>query len=285
MYVNGTVSQPIRDQTDPIVRTLEREMAGLQWLNPYTGSVESNIMVGLADHTGMKALHMVTADPFRTPTFTPFADPNWFFFATGGLSPASCATPAACAFIPARTSQSFAWNHGDIQDEIASTWAGLVGPGVQNQGVNTSVWTDHTDWRPTILSLLGLKDDYVQDGRVVTEILAASANPQSLRLHRGVIQQLGAAYKQLNAPFGAFGMAILKQSTQALASNAAGDTTYTNIENQIASWTSQRDALAITIKNTLANSEFDNATLNVHEAQSLINQANALINEVVAAAS
>ena len=32
----------------------------------------------------MKTLHMVAADPFRTPTFTPFADPNWFFFATGG---------------------------------------------------------------------------------------------------------------------------------------------------------------------------------------------------------
>lgn len=27
---------------------------------------------------------MVTADPARTPTFTPFADSNWFFFATGG---------------------------------------------------------------------------------------------------------------------------------------------------------------------------------------------------------
>ena len=133
---------------------------------------------------------MVTADPFRTPTFTPFADPNWFFFATGGTTPATCATPDACAFIPARTSQSFAWNHGDIQDEIASTWAGIVGPGVQNLGVTDSVWTDHTDWRPTMLSLLGLKDDYVHDGRVVTEVLAASANPQSLRLHRGVIQQL-----------------------------------------------------------------------------------------------
>jgi hypothetical protein len=285
VYVNGTASQPIRDQTDPAVRNLEREMAGLQWLNPYTGSVENNIMVAQADHTGMKALHMVTADPFRTPTFTPFADPNWFFFATSAVPPATCATPAACAFIPARTNQSFAWNHGDIQDEIASTWAGLVGPGVQNQGVVDSVWTDHTDWRPTILSLLGLKDDYVQDGRVVTEILAASANPLSLRLHRGLIQQLGAAYKQLNAPFGAFGMAILKQSSVALASNATGDATYTNIENQITSWTSQRDALATAIKNTLANSEFNGTELNVANAQSLISQANALINEVVAAAS
>ena len=285
VYVNGTPAQPIRDQTDPIVRNLEREMAGLHWLNPYTGSVQNNIMVALADHTGMKALHMVTTDPFRTPTFTPFADPDWFFFATGGTTPATCATPDACASVPARTSQSFAWNHGDIQDEIASTWVGLVGPGVQNQGVNTSVWTDHTDWRPTMLSLLGLKDDYVQDGRVVTEVLAASANPASLRLHRGLIQQLGAAYKQLNAPFGNFSMAVLKKSTVALASNAAGDTDYTNIENQIASWTSNRDALATTIKNTLADSEFNGVELNVNNAQSLISQANALINEVVAAAS
>ena len=59
-------------------------MASCNWLNPYTGAVENNIMVALADHTEMKTLHMVTADPFRTPTFTPFADPDWFFFATGG---------------------------------------------------------------------------------------------------------------------------------------------------------------------------------------------------------
>src|SRR5437762_2375270 len=253
VYVNGTAAQPIRDQTDPIVRNLERETAQLHWLNPYTGSVENNIMVAQADHVGMKALHMVTADPFRTPTYTPFADPDWFFFATGGATPATCATPEACAFIPARTAQSFAWNHGDIQDEIASTWAGLVGPGVQNQGVNASVWTDHTDWRPTMLSLLGLKDDYVQDGRVVTEVLAASANPQSLRLHRGLFQQLASAYKQLNAPFGTFSMAVLKKSSEALASNAAGDADYTSIENQITSWTSDRDGLATTIKNTLAD--------------------------------
>src|SRR6266550_1073962 len=157
VYVNGTAAQPIRDQTDPTVRNLEREMAQLNWLNPYTGEVENNIMVALADHTEMKTLHMVTTDPFRTPTFTPFADPDWFFFATSGATPATCGTPAACAFIPARTSQSFAWNHGDIQDEIASTWIGYVGPGVRNRG-DSDLWTDHTDVRPTMLTLLGLHD-------------------------------------------------------------------------------------------------------------------------------
>ena len=93
---------------------------------------------------------MVTADPFRTPTFTPFADPNWFFFATSAATPATCLTQAACAFIPARTNQSFAWNHGDIQDEIASTWVGYVGQGVDGIGIDSTTWSDHTDVRPTI---------------------------------------------------------------------------------------------------------------------------------------
>ena len=72
-----------------------------------------------------------------TPTFTPFADPDWFFFATGG---AACANARAALRVRsrARTSQSFAWNHGDIQDEIASTWAGYVGPGIRNLMARTA---------------------------------------------------------------------------------------------------------------------------------------------------
>jgi hypothetical protein len=146
VYINGNPGQ-----TEAATRNLEREMARLSWLNPYTNMVENNIMVALADRTEMNTLHMVTADPLRTPTFTPFADPDWFFFATGG---GNCATPDACAFIPARTNSSFAWNHGDIQDEIASTWIGMVGPGVENGGDYTG-WTDHTDVRPTILTRPG----------------------------------------------------------------------------------------------------------------------------------
>ncbi len=249
VYINGTSSQPIRDQTDPIVRALEREMAGLSWLNPYTGVVEDNIMVALADHTEMKTLHMITADPFRTPTFTPFADPNWFFFATGGATPATCTTPAACAFIPARTSQSFAWNHGDIQDEIASTWVGYVGQGVDQSGIDSATWSDHTDVRPTILELVGLKDDYVHDGRVISE------------------------------EFGEFAMDTLKASTKALASNDAGDATYSAIEGQIQSLTSQRDALAAQMIGLLNGAEFNGQSFSDAQAQSLIAQGQALLNQ------
>ena len=284
VYVNGTPSQPLRDQTDPVVRNLEREMAGLSWLNPYTNTVENNIMVALADHTGMQTLHMVTADPFRTPTFTPFADPNWFFFATGGSTPAPCATPASCAFIPARTNQSFAWNHGDIQDEIASTWIGLVGPGVDQAGVNSAVWSDHTDLRPTILSLVGLDDDYVSDGRVLSEALTGWAIPSAVKKSGGFVP-LAQVYKQLNAPFGAFGMDTLKASTRALASNDAGDATYTSLEGQIQSLTAQRDALAAQIKAALNGAAFDGQVLSTQQANNLIAQAQSLLDQAHALAA
>ena len=134
VYVNGTPTQPLRDQTDPIVRNLEREMAQLSWLNPYTGAVENNIMAALVDHTGMKTLHMVTADPFRTQPSRPLPIRIGSSLRRAALP--ACATPDVCASIPARTSQSFAWNHGDIQEEIATTWVGYVGHGVQRSGID-----------------------------------------------------------------------------------------------------------------------------------------------------
>jgi hypothetical protein len=288
VYVNGTSAQPLRGQTDPTVRALEREMAGLSWLNPYTGAVENNIMVALADHTEMKTLHMVTADPFRTPTFTPFADPDWFFFATGNVSgtssPATCATQAACASIPARTSQSFAWNHGDIQDEIASTWVGYVGQGVDQSGIDSATWSDHTDVRPTILELVGLKDDYGHDGRVISEILQGYARPSALK-KSGSFVALAQVYKQLNASFGEFARDTLKASTKALASgDPQDDTTYTSIEGQIQSLTSQRDALVAQMIGLLEGAEFNNQVFTDTQAQSLIAQGEALLNQAKALA-
>jgi hypothetical protein len=280
VYVNGTATQPLVSQTDPAVRTLEREIGQLDWLNPYTGVVENNIMVAQADHVGMKTLHMITADPYRTPTFTPFADPDWFFFATGG---AVCAAPADCAFIPARTNQSFAWNHGDIQEEIATTWVGYVGPGVANLGVDGTTWTDHTDVRPTMLLLAGLQDDYVPDGRVAAEVLTGWAKPASLTGH---FIPVSTAYKQLNAPFGQFSMDALVASTHALNSgSAADDSKYTSVEGQIASLTSQRDTLATQMKTLLTNAAFNNQGIDNKQAQNLIKQAQNLMNQMHALAT
>jgi hypothetical protein len=270
VYITGNPGQ-----TDSVTRKLEREMAQLSWLNPYTSAVENNIMVALADKTEMKTLHMVTADPARTPTFTPFADPDWFFFASGN---STCATPGACASIPARTSQSFAWNHGDIQDEIASTWIGMVGPGVENNGVDSTTWSDHTDLRPTMLTLLGLQDDYTSDGRLLSEDLSGFAIPAAVK-KTGSYVKLARVYKQLNAPFGAFAMDTLKVSTKALASDDTSDATYTSLEAKIANLTSQRDALAAQIRGVLDGVAFHGQTLTEQQAAGYITQAQALIDQ------
>jgi hypothetical protein len=265
VYINGNPSQ-----TDPATRKLEREMAQLHWTNPYTGADEPNIMVALADRTEMKTLHMVTADPLRTPTFTPFADPDWFFFATAS---GTCASQAACAFIPPRTNQSFAWNHGDIQDEIASTWIGMVGPGVKSSGDFTG-WTDHTDVRPTMLSLLGLTDDYVHDGRVVSQILAPGAVPAPLYSSDAIA--LGDMLKRIDAPFGQLGMDTLKGSTAALESDTNHDNRYTTLEKSIAQLTDQRDEVVDGIKALLAGAELGQP-IDHDQAAALLDRADGLL--------
>ncbi|HXI46746.1 MAG TPA: hypothetical protein VNH13_10625, partial [Candidatus Acidoferrales bacterium] len=271
IYVTGNPGR-----TDPAVRQLERESAGLSWLNPYTGLVQNDITVALADPVEEDILHMVTADPKRTPTFTLFADPEWFFFATGG---AACATPAACATIPTSATQTFAWNHGDIQDEIASTWVGYVGPGVQHLGTATP-WTDHTDVRPTMLSLLGLVDDYRHDGAVTWGILDPSAIPASVSGNQAQVSSLAAAYKQITASFGDFAMTSLRVSTKALASSSAGDKTYNLIETKLANLGAQRDALALQISQLLEGASFSGQAISSSDASKLLGKANGLLDKI-----
>jgi hypothetical protein len=272
VYVNGNPGR-----TDPAVRKLEREAAALHWTNPYTGLDQTDITVALADPVEEDILHMVTADPARTPTFTLFADPDWFFFATSG---GVCATQIACATnIPSNANQTFAWNHGDIQDEIASTWAGYVGPGVQNLGTATP-WTDHTDVRPTMLSLLGLVDDYRHDGRATWEILEDGALPASLLTNRSSLTAVAEVYKQITASFGDFSMTSLSASTKGLASTSNNDKTYAYIESKLQSLDTDRDKLALQISQAITAAEYGGQAITVEQASTFIEKANALLEHV-----
>jgi hypothetical protein len=268
IYITGN---PARDA--PVTRTFGRTLAKLNRVNPYTGQPE-DVSTAVADPVGMKALHMITADPQRTPTLTMFAQPDWFFFAGAP----NCSTP--CVTVPTTPPTStFAWNHGGIQPEIATTWLGLVGPGVRNNGDDTT-WADHTDVRPTMLDLVGLGDSYVHDGRVLIDELDASAVPQSLRAHRETLRRLGTVYKQLNAPFGTFSMSLLKASTQAIKSGSAtDDSTYARLEGQIGALTTRRDALASQVRAALDGAAFGGVSLNEGRAKGWIDQAENLIDQ------
>src|SRR6266542_278627 len=234
-------------RTDPVTRAFGRGVGALTATNPYTG-VNENITEALADPVAMKTLHMVTADPQRTPTLTMFALADYFLFAAAP----NCTLP--CISVPTTPpTNTFAWNHGGHQPEIATTWLGLVGPGVRQQANDDTTWADHTDVRPTMLSLLGLEDSYVHDGRVLTNALENHAQPHALREHRRSIKQLGDTYKQLNAPFGQFAMNMLAAATQ--------------------------------IRNALDAAAFGGPAINVHQARDWIAQAQVLLNRSAALAA
>jgi len=276
IYITGN---PARDAA--VTRTFGRTLSHLNRVNPYTGQPE-DLTVAVADPVGMKALHMVTADPQRTPTLTMFAAADWFFFAGAP----NCNSP--CVTVPTTPPTStFAWNHGGIQPEIATTWFGIVGPGIDQTatGQNDTLWADHTDTRPTMMALLGLQDTYTHDGRILSELFTGWATPSAVK-KSGSFIPLSQAYKQLNAPFGQFDMDALIASTKAIKSGSASDdSTYTSIEGQISSLTTQRDTLAAQMKSLLDGAAFKGNTINSSQAQNLINQAQNLMNQMHALAT
>ena len=271
IYVDGNPGR-----TSQATRQLERDFAKLTALNPITNKTD-HLAVAFADPVEMGLLHMITPDPARTPTFTMFGHPDYFFTNSGPITPVFD--------VPVNGN---AWNHGGIQREIANNWLGMVGPGVQNEDAEDSSaieFSDHTDVRPTVLALLGLHDDYSLDGRVLLEALKPSALPDAVRGHFDSLVRLGRAYKQINAPFGDLAKQTLKISTAALVSNAPSDAVYTSLENKLEAWRDRRDALANKMRDILEGAAFGNKEVNRDQAEDLIEKANALLDQVRACAA
>jgi hypothetical protein len=254
----------------PAVRTLERDVSGLTAANPYTNTTQP-ITNYLADPTEEAILHMVNADPARTPTFAMFAKPDYF------LSPGS-ATCAPCV----TQNTSFAYDHGDYAAEIDTNYFGIAGPGVRHLGLDGSAaaegpssagpnsgqvtvpdsgtkgtWVDETDIRPTLMYLTGLRDDYEHDGRAITQILAN----RNAALRSPGIAALGACYKQLNSSVGIFGTDTLKAATSAIEGSSPGDATYLQTDQALRKLDVARDALAGQIKGELEAAAFSDVPL------------------------
>jgi hypothetical protein len=220
----------------------------------------------------MAILHMVDADPARTPTFTMFAKPD-YFLSTGA---ANCT--AACVSV----NPGFAYNHGDFAAEINTNYLGIAGPGVKHLGLDGSAadagpssagpnsgqvivtgshtkgtWIDETDIRPTMMYLLGLTDDYEHDGRVITQILTSP----NKALQAGGVATLGDCYKQLNSSVGEFGSDTLRFATEGIESSSPGDAQYLSTDQTLVGLDQGRDQLAGVIKQDLENAAFDNTPI------------------------
>ena len=271
-YINGNPGQ-----TDLATRNLEREAGAALGFDPVAGpnGGTNHLTAALADQSEQKLLHMVTADPNRTPNFIMFGNPDYFFLTSGKMPPPLC-TPdlRSCSSI----SDSDAWNHGDFQEQITKTWLGIVGPGVLELGRFGDIFSDHTDMRPTILRLAGLKDDYAHDGRVLFEALDDEAVPDSLRDHRDTLSALAEAYKQINAPRGTLGARTLTGiSTKALKGD---DTTYAALGAKIEAITARRNQIAGQMIDMLEDAAFDHRPIDVEKADRRIAEAYDLIASV-----
>ena len=263
-------------QTDPLTRTLERQAAALKGFDPIVGG-DANVTQALADQAELDLLHMISHDPNRTPNFVLFGNPDYFLTASGHTTP-PCTPPtdAASCFVQSR---AFAWNHGDFQRDIVRTWLGVVGPSVRKLGLTDRMFTDHTDIRPTILSLAKLKDDYAHDGRVLFEIVHDDALPEALRSHSDTLGDLAEAYKQINAPTGRLGLStLLGISTRAVASgDATSDATYTALEDRIQDLTARRNDIAGQMIDMLEDAAFHDKKIDERKARRLIDQAEDLL--------
>jgi hypothetical protein len=264
IYVDGNPGQ-----TDPGVRALEQASKNIQTVSPITGRTDSitNFLAGTA---AMKNLHMLTGDPRRNPTFTLFANPDYFLCVTNFPCQPRGATGAT-------ENPAFAWNHGDFAPDVVTTWLGLVGPGVRHLGVDDAVWSDHANDRPTMMALLGLRDDYRHEGRVLAEVLDRNALPGGFGDVNSYVR-LSQVYEQINAPVGQFGRATLTLSTSTLEST--NSSVFQAGTNTLASLGTTRDQIATEMAeqldrsvSTVRGDDHDSATTLENRGLDLLQQA------------
>jgi hypothetical protein len=251
LYVHG---QP--GPNDPAVRQLERDTAGMTSNLTYSGIPNEKIAKYQADQVEQRILHMQTNDPLRTPTYSIFPMPDYFFGTSGpnvGFN------------------NGFAYDHGYYSPNIDITWVGMVGPGVANNGVDgpgptggneaqdpnstrtvpeasgNGTWVEETDIRPTMLHLVGLHDDYQSDGHVITQALAApSATLQAT-------EALAAGYDQINSSVGQLATDTLIADSNALATGSSSDDTgYQATVAALQQLADDRDVAAAKIKKLLS---------------------------------
>jgi len=273
IYVHGN---PAAD--DPAVRQLERDTAAMtNPLDVYSGVANEHIVQYQAGALEQRVLHMQTRDPLRFPTYTLFPKPD-YFFSTSGPN--------------VSINSSFAYDHGYYSPNIDVTWVGMAGKGVAVNGVDgpqpaagnqpsdpesthtvpqasqVGTWVEETDIRPTMLYLLGLKDDYESDGHVIAQAL------QHVPHGLAATEPLAAAYDQIESSVGRFATDTLIADTKALASGSSSDdSAYRTEQAALARLANDRDALVAKIKQKLNNGK----GVKRGEARKFIARANDLL--------
>jgi hypothetical protein len=259
IYVHGNPAA-----NNPTVRQLERDTAAMtNPLDVYSGVAHEKITQYQAGALEQRVLHMRTVDPLRTPTYTLFPKPDYFFSTSGQ---------------PVGINSGFAYDHGYYSPNIDITWVGIAGKGAAVNGVDgpnpaqgneasdpestktvpqasqVGTWVEEADIRPTMLYLAGLKDDYQSDGHVITQALASV--PPAL----AATEDLEAGYDQIESSVGQFATDTLIADTKALASGSSSDdSAYATEQGTLETLADDRDTAVAKIKKVLNDAAALNA--------------------------
>jgi len=98
-------------------------------------------------------------------------------------------------------------------------------------------------------------------GSIDNKLLDIESAAPVARLRRAVLKQLAAAYKQINAPVGQFGLGTPAISNTAITSgDAIDDSTYTQLEGNLQTLNAQRNSLAGQMISILEGAAFNGQT-------------------------
>ena len=123
----------------PVVRKLERDVAGLTANNPYAGVSNQLITNYIADPAE-------DGDPAHGQR-RPGPDADVRAVRQAGLLPVSPGVRPTCCPPCVAVNSGFAYNHGDYAAEINTNYLGLAGPGVKNLGLDGQAPTRRTELR------------------------------------------------------------------------------------------------------------------------------------------
>src|SRR4029453_18745686 len=105
-----------------------------------------------------------------------------------------------CAGSTVCVNPGFAWNHGDVQEEIANTWVGLVGPGVAPGGRRLD-HLDRSHERPADDHGAARPEGRLRPGRTGADRgTDDEATPHPLVAHRARVRGGGGVREHTNAP-------------------------------------------------------------------------------------
>ena len=105
-----------------------------------------------------------------------------------------------------------------------------------------------------MLKVLGLNDDYNSDGDVIPQFVNSAILPPAVQAHLSSYEEMEAAVKQLNAPFGQFGHDAEVVSTTAVQTTSP--TVYDAWDSQLATCKTLRDQTSSSIQTILNNASF-----------------------------